>query len=149
MGLIQDNGVSCIIARAAQFGSILRGFSHNPRSTLAEPIYFIWAVAKKFYQRAGAPRTRISDLGKIAEIYQNQKFPIFQEKSGHLIMTNRLMCKSNLLDFTAEIERKSKKDRRNQLPIQRGLIQRPPEAEAGMLTSRAGAATTRGRCYYI
>ena len=66
-------------------------------------------MAKISYQPAGAARTRISDLGKIAEIYQNKKFPIFQEKSGHLIMTNRLMCKSNLLDFTAEIERKSKK----------------------------------------
>ena len=32
--------------------------------------------------------------------------------------------------------------------MRRGLIQRPPEAEAGMLTSRAGAATTGGRCYY-
>ena len=35
------------------------------------PIYLIWAVAKISYQPAGAARTRISDLGKIAEIYQN------------------------------------------------------------------------------
>ena len=60
-------------------------------------------------------------------------------------MTNRLMCKSNLLDFTAEIERKSKKT--EEIITERGLNQRPPQAAAGMLTSRAGAATTRDRCY--
>ena len=63
-------------------------------------------------------------------------------------MTNRLMCKSNLLDFTAEIERKSKKTENNNYR-QRGLIQRPPEARAGMRTSRPGAPTSGGTCYYI
>ena len=64
-------------------------------------------------------------------------------------MTNRLMCKSNLLDFTAEIERKSKKTDEIKYRFQRGLIQRPPAEEADMLTSRAGGATTGDRCYYM
>ena len=53
-------------------------------------------------------------------------------------MTNRLMCKSNLLDFTAEIERKSKKTGKSNYRSSEDSIQRPPEAQAGMLTSRTG-----------
>ena len=49
MGLIQDNGLSCIIARAAQFGSILRGFSHNPGSEEAGNENFLGHWQKKIF----------------------------------------------------------------------------------------------------